>query len=80
MIQRGVRGIFIGSPSNQAGWHIFVPQSGTIATILDIAFGDHFVSAGLCYNCLLFHDALPTHSHGPLSVDVTRFTGHTGPP
>ena len=48
IIQRGVRGIFVGFPDNQAGWSIFVPQSGRILVSVDVAFDEQFLSPGLC--------------------------------
>ena len=79
IIQRGVRGIFIGFPPNQAGWLIFVPQSGNIIVSADVAFDEDFISAGLCYNRLLFHDAMTTRGTESY-LDPTRDFSHTGPP
>ena len=46
---------------------------------MDVAFDEDFVSAGLCYNRLLFHDALPTRGTESY-VDDSRDIAHTRPP
>ena len=54
IIQRGVRGIFIGFLKNQAGWELYIPSTGTIKASVDVAFDENFTSEGLAYNKLLF--------------------------
>ena len=53
IIQRGVRGIFVGFPANQAGWLVYTPQNGRIFTSADVAFDENFDSVGLTYNRVL---------------------------
>ena len=43
-IQIGVRGIFVGLPTNQQGYLIYVPQSQTIAVSHDVTFDVTFAS------------------------------------
>ena len=49
-IQRGVRGIFVGFPKNQAGWSVFIPQSGKILNSADVAFDESFSSVALAFD------------------------------
>jgi hypothetical protein len=65
---------------NQAGWRIYIPQTGKIVTSVDVAFDEQFASAGIAYNKLLFHDAMPTRGPGKGYVDNSRQQAHTGPP
>ena len=74
-----VRGIFIWFPTNQAGWLIYVPQPRQLVVSMDVAFDEDFVSAGLCYNHLLVHDAQPTRGSESY-VDPFHNLAHTGPP
>jgi transposase InsO family protein len=78
IIQRGIRGIFVGFPIDQAGYLIYTPQSGRFLVSLDVAFDESFTSA-LAFPNLLYHDALPTRQ-----AHTGRSTGgyiaHTGPP
>ena len=64
MIQRGVRGIFVGFPDNQAGWLVYAPQNGRIFSSADVAFDENFDSAGLTYNKVLFKDGFPLRGKG----------------
>jgi hypothetical protein len=80
IIQRGVRGIFVGFPINQAGWQVFIPSSGHLLTSCDVQFDEEFQSV-LQYNFKLFHDAMPTRANPPeLPLDNTIRISHTGPP
>ena len=76
--QRGIRGIYVGHPSNQAGWLIFIPSSGHLLVSGDVAFDEHFTST-LDYGHLTFHDALPLRSPGA-RADPTLPNAHMGPP
>jgi hypothetical protein len=78
IIQRGVRGIFVGFPVDQAGWLIYVPSSGHLITSADVVFDEDFLST-LAYNDLAFHDAMPTRYVG-YPYDATLPLVHTGPP
>ena len=80
IVQRGVRGIFVGFPDNQAGWSIYIPSSGNILTSADVAFDENFTSEALSYNKLLFHDANPVRGQGKGYLDDTRQFAFSGPP
>jgi len=43
--EKGIRGIFIGIPSNQKGYLIYLPGSHTIACSGDVTFDETFYSA-----------------------------------
>jgi hypothetical protein len=79
-VQRGIRGIFVGFPTNQAGWHVYIPQSGHLLTSCDVQFYEFFQSI-LQYNTTLFHDSMPTRANPPtLPLDPTMPINYTGPP
>ena len=80
IIQRGVRGIFVGFPKEKPGWQIFVPQSGRVMTTVDVAFDEDFSSQGLAYDKTLYHNALSVRGDTALYVDETRTFAQTGPP
>ena len=80
IIQRGVRGIFIGFPKQQAGWSIYIPASSKILSSVDVAFDENFTSEGLAYNKLLFHDSLPVRGQGKGYLDQSKHFAFTGPP
>jgi transposase InsO family protein len=79
LVQRGVRGIFVGFPINQAGYLTWIPTSGHLLASVDVQFDEDFTSP-LAYPDRIFHDAQPTRNplHQPPSIDVP--TAHTGPP
>ena len=80
IIQRGVRGIFIGYPKGQAGWAIYIPSSGNILASIDVAFDENFTSEGLAFNKLLYHDSRPVRGQGKGYLDDSRTFAFTGPP
>ena len=80
IIQRGVRGIFVGFPKDQAGWAIYIPSSGKTLASVDIAFDENFTSEGIAYNKLLFHDSRPVRGQGKGYLDDSRTFAFTGPP
>jgi hypothetical protein len=76
--QRGIRGIHVGQPDNQAGWLIYIPSSGHLLVSGDVAFDEHFTST-LDYGHLTFHDALPLRSPGA-HADPTLPSVRMSPP
>ena len=80
LIQRGVRGIFVGFPTNQAGWRIYVPQVNRLITSVDVAFDEAFVSTGLAYDKILYADAMPTRGVGHDLNSTSRDFAYSGPP
>jgi hypothetical protein len=79
IIQRGVRGIFVGFPVNQAGYLLWVDQVGQFVVSADVSFDENFLSV-LAYNKLPFHDALPVLAPETTSIDNSMPVAHTGPP
>ena len=49
MIQRGVRGIYVGFPIDQAGYLIWIPSAQQFAVSADVAFDEDF-SSTLAYD------------------------------
>ena len=80
IIQRGVRGIFVGLPVNQAGWLVYIPQTGSVLTSSDVAFDEGFTSMGLAQDKLLFRDSQPVRGDGETFIDNSRLLAFTGPP
>ena len=80
IIQRGVRGVFVGLPTNQAGWLVCVPQSDKVFTSADVAFDENFETFGLACNKLLCHDSLPVQGKGHSCIDNSRLQAFAGPP
>ena len=80
IVQRGVRGIFVGLPHNQAGWSIYVPQSNRKFVSADVAFDEDFETLALAYDKTLYHDAIPTRGKGHSYIDNSREQAFTGPP
>ena len=78
IIQRGVRGIFIGFPLNQSGYNIYLPQAGSTIVSLDVAFDENF-SSPLSYPNHMYHDALPTRISNSNRTTIGPIS-HTGPP
>jgi hypothetical protein len=76
LVQRGVRGIFISFPINQAGYLVWTPTSGHILASADVLFDKDFTSP-LQYPDHIFHDAQPTRNplHRLPTPDST--TDHT---
>ena len=75
--QKGVRGIFIGFPTNQKGYLIYIPSTSRTITSLDVEFDENFKSA-IAHTWTPFHDALalrPTHTYIDTSAPPTEHTG-----
>ena len=79
LVQRGVRGVFVGFPMNQAGWLVYVPASGEFLVSADVAFDEDF-SSTLAYNHFAFHDALPTRTLPGTFPDFTSLARTGIPP
>lgn len=78
IIQRGVRGIFVGFPINQSGYKIFIPSSGHFLISLDVAFDEYFSSSN-AYPFSIFHDAQATRVSHTGRTTIGPYA-HTGPP
>ena len=78
IVQRGIRGIFVGFPINQAGWEIFLPTTRKTLCSADVSFDEEFASV----------TSLPDQIYGdslgvkplPKSVSSTESLAKTGPP
>ena len=79
LVQRGIRGVFIGFPIDQAGYLIWIPASGHFLVSEDVAFDEHFISP-MAYPCRLYHDAMPTRDAAAGRTDPSVRVSHTGPP
>jgi hypothetical protein len=64
IVQQGIRGIFVGFPTNQAGWQVYIPASGHLLTSCDVKFDEEFQSI-LQYDFSVFHNATPTRVNPP---------------
>jgi hypothetical protein len=79
ILQRGVRGIFVGFPINQAGVLIWVEQVCHFMVSADVYYDEQFTSC-LAYNHKLFSDSIPvrqpTYRIGrvPVPTNVHRTT------
>jgi hypothetical protein len=78
IVQRGVRGIFIGFPLNQAGWSIYIPSSRNILTSADVSFDEDFSSVAALPD-KLYHDSLDVRDPSPRILDPNTMA-FTGPP
>jgi hypothetical protein len=78
MIQRGLRGIFVGFNHNQAGYKIFIPNSGSFFSSESVLFDQRFAS-NLSENGIPFRGARPERLPGE-HFDPTRLVAFTGPP
>jgi hypothetical protein len=79
IIQRGVRGIFLGFPINQAGYLYINPATREYGTSVDVSFDETFQSP-LAYPDSLYHGAIPTRdpmkkalSSHPESVEIAGY-------
>jgi hypothetical protein len=79
LVQRGVRGIFVGFPINQAGYLIWVPATGNLLASVDVWFDEDF-SSPLVYSQRLFTDSLPIRDATHRTLDSSQPIAHTGPP
>ncbi|MGH3056509.1 MAG: hypothetical protein ACRDL7_16160, partial [Gaiellaceae bacterium] len=55
--QRGIRGVFIGFPSDQAGSLVYIPSTRQIIVSADVAYDETFSSA-IAYTEKPFHDEM----------------------
>jgi len=78
IVQRGVRGVFVGFPVNQAGWLVFVPASRHLLASADVSFDEDFSSVSALPD-RVYHDSLPIHGV-PQHHDSSEPLAHTGPP
>ena len=75
--QCSVKGIFIGLPSNQQGYLIYMPQSNRISVSMDASFDESFASA-IVLSWNPFQDAirlLPNESSISDEYDTLEHTG-----
>ena len=79
LIQRGVRGLFIGFPIDQAGYLCWLPSVGRFLVSEDVAFDEYFQSP-LAFPNRIYHDATPTRDASSGRRDTTLPLSHTGPP
>ena len=80
IMQRGVCGVFVGLPTNQAGWLICVPQSGRVFVSTDATFDENFGTFALAHNKVLCHNSLPVQGRGLTHVNNSRLQAFAGPP
>jgi len=78
MIQRGVRGIYVGFPIDQAGYLIWIPSARQFAVSADVAFDEDF-SSTLAYDGRLYHDSLPIRTTTDAPHDSLSPLAWTGP-
>ena len=75
--QRAVKGVFVGLPTNQQGYLIFMPQSQHIAVSHDVTFDEQFHTAVIT-NWKPYQDAMtlrPQSSHIHTEDDTLEHTG-----
>jgi hypothetical protein len=79
IIQRGVRGIWLGFPINQAGAIIWVGQVRRLIVSADYVCDENFES-NVAYDRQLYHDGLSVRSVNPIPPLPSDRLAHTGPP
>jgi hypothetical protein len=79
MIQRGVCGIYVGFPIDQAGNLIWIPSAQQFAVSADVAF-DEDCSSTLAYDGRLYHNSLPICTTTDAPHDSLSPLAWTGPP
>ena len=79
LIQRGVRGLFVGFPIDQAGYLCWIPSVGRFLISQDVAF-DEYMESPLAFPNCLYHDARPTRDAASTRGDTTIPLSYTGPP
>jgi len=79
MIQRGVRGIYVGFPIDQANYLIWIPSAQQFAVSADVAFDEDF-SSTLAYEGRLYHDSLPFCTTNDAPHNSLSPLAWTGPP
>ena len=78
IVQRGVRGIFVGFPTNQAGWLVYIPASRRLLASADVSFDERFESIASMPDTI-YHDSLAVReNHQPIGNNETL--AFTGPP
>ena len=75
--QCSVKGIFIGLPSNQQGYLIYMPQSNRIAVSMDVSFDEAFTSA-IVLTWTPFQDAIRLRPNESFLADDYDTLEHTG--
>ena len=78
IIQRGIRGIFVGFQPNQAGWLIHVPYINELYVSQNVAFDEDF-QISLAFDVIPFHGAAPIR-HGRNLSNPSYDVAFTGPP
>ena len=68
---------FIGLPSNQQGYLIYMPQSNQIAVSMDVSFNEAFTSA-IVLTWTPFQDAIGLHPNESFLADDYDTLEHTG--
>jgi hypothetical protein len=79
ILQRRVRGVFVGLPINQAGVLIWVEQVRRFMVSADVHYDEQFTSC-LAYNHKLFHDSIPVRqpNYAPINDTIKLANGqHT---
>jgi hypothetical protein len=66
IVKQGIQGIFVGFPTNQAGWQVYIPASGHLLTSCNVKSDKEFQSI-LQYDFSVFHNATPTCATPPAS-------------
>ena len=79
LIQRGVRGLFVGFPIDQAGYLCWIPSVGRFLISQDVAF-DEFMQSPLAFPNRIYHDARPTRDAASTRGDTSIPLSYTGPP
>jgi len=79
MIQRGVRGIYVGFPIDQAGYLIWILSAQQFAVSADVACDKDF-SSTLAYDGRLNHDSLPICTTTNAHHNSLSPLAWTGPP
>ena len=69
LVQRGVRGIYVGHPVDQAGYLIWIPSARQFAVSADVSFDEEF-SSTLAYDGRLYHDSLPIRTTTDAPMDI----------
>jgi hypothetical protein len=79
LVQRGVRGIYVGFPIDQARYLIWIPSARQFAVSADVSFDEEF-SSTLAYDGRLYHDSLPIRTTTNAPLDILSPLAWTGPP
>jgi hypothetical protein len=79
LVQRGVRGIYVGLPIDQAGYLIWIPLARQFAVSADVSFDEEF-SSTMAYDGRLYHDSLPIRTTTDAPMDILNPLAWTSPP